>query len=167
MVQDEEGYWFYFYWGPVPENEENPDIWELCMGVPNGAYYIQCILDESSKLDLHTTTGVIEAVNKMFEGSTAPNRSSRITNTIYIEGYFQKTHQYLQALIDNGISSEEYNLILNNCIQKSMYALSLSDARFAPIHIIPVRHRTVSFPLFVPAVHPNIEFVNTILRLAE
>ena len=166
MVQDEEGNWFYFYWGPAPENEENPDIWELCMGVPNGAYYVQYIPDESSKLDLRTTTDVIEAVNKMFEGDTTRNRSSLITNTVYIEGNFQKTHQYIQALMDSGTSSEEYNLILNNCVQKSMYALSLSDIRFAPIHIIPVTHGAVRFPLFVPAVHPNIEFVNTILRLA-
>ena len=164
MVQDEEGNWFYFYWGPAPEYEENPDIWELCKGVPNGAYYVQYIPDESSQLDLRTTEGVIAAVNKIFEGDTTRNRSSLITNTIYIEGDFQKSHQYLQSLMDSGISSEKYNLILNNCVQKSMYALSLSDIRFAPVHIIP---RLGKIPLFIPAVHPNFELVNTILRVAR
>ena len=157
MVQDEHGNWFYFYWGPAPEYEADPDLWKLSTGVPNGAYYVQYTTNVSSQVNLRTTSGVIAVVDEMFKDEER-NRSSLITHTVYIEGDFQKTHQYLQTLMKNGISSEKYNLILNNCVQKSMYALSLSDSRFAPFHIIP---RCGKLPLIIPAVHPNLEYYMT------
>ena len=64
MVQDENGNWFYFYWGPTSEDEEEANVRKLSMGVKNGAYYVPCG-EDISQFKLHTTKGVVSAMENM------------------------------------------------------------------------------------------------------
>ena len=163
-MQDEDGNWYYFFWGPDPEDEATADVWKLLMGVPNGAYYVRYIPSGSSQPDLTNTEAVIAAVDEMFASDPNRNRSSLITGTIYLEGDYQNTHKYIQSLFsDDGICSEKYYLAGNNCVQKVMHALYLSDPRFLPFNFIFIPGRIC--PVVIPAVHPNAEYIAVQMRL--
>lgn len=152
MVQNEEGNWFYFFWGPSSEEEESADIFKLCLGVPNAAYYVQYIPNTPSLVNLQNDSGVIDAVNEVCDYYGKANRSQLITGTIYLEGDYHKTHDYLQSLFnDNGVCSQQYNLILNNCVQQSVVALSKSNRLFSTYH-------RLSPTTILPVVHPNFEY---------
>ena len=152
MVQDEEGNWFYFFWGPSPEEEESADILKLSLGVPNAAYYVQYIPSTPSLVNLQNDNGVIDAVNEVCDYYGKANRSQLITDTIYLEGDYHKTHDYLKSLFDNnGVCSQQYNLIFNNCVQKSVAALSKSNRLFSTYH-------RLSPTAILPVVHPNLEY---------
>ena len=154
MVQDEEGVWYYFYWGPTPADEAEADVIKLCMGVANGAFYVP-YKGEISQATTYDTTWVIETVNKIFTDYKLPNRSEAITNTLYFEGDFSKTHDYLSKLFDeSGNCNQKYNLLSNNCVQQSKYALAQSDSRFTSINLSP-------YPLMnlLLAVHPNLNYL--------
>ena len=158
MVQDDNGNWFFFYWGSTTESEDNPNIPALCLGVENGAYYVPFDGD-ASRLNLRSAETIVAMVHKISLDHELQDRSSKISHIIYLEGDFSNTHEYLNSLCGLNVECEElYNLILNNCIQKCLYALSLSDGRFTPYRTYQT---TCGTDVFLPAVHPNYEF-NTI-----
>ena len=162
MVQDEDGNWFYFFWGPSSEDEEAADIISLCKGVKNGAYYVPYGGDASQK-NLYNTATIIEMVHEMSQASNLVDRSNLITSTIYLEGDYAQTHEYLDTLCgQNANCTQPYNLLLNNCVQKSLYALSVSDDRFSPYHTI---QSADGFTLSLPALHPNYEYKTMPSRL--
>ena len=122
MVQNSEGDWYYFFWGPESENVEK----ELITGTTT-----ECYLE---RVDTH---GIIltdkESVVAALKGSsdTAPEavkRAELITDVYYFEGDYTATYERANALIED---HQKYSLLGNNCLQNTVDALHASDWRFS------------------------------------
>ena len=125
MVQDENGNWFYFYWGP--DNEDAP-IKNLIVGVPNGSYFEPI---ETDGADLTQTSQVIDVLKLAENSSTkASTRADKITESYYFVGDYTATYNKAR---DYSKSDEEYKLITNNCVQKTLNAFCDSDSRFTQV----------------------------------
>ena len=118
MVQDSEGKWQYFYWGP---NSEKVDP-KLIVGVKHGAY-----IEEIDTYDADMTdTDVVKAVLKQASGN-AKDRADKVTQTFYFEGDYTATYIKAKAIVDG---TDQYKLVSNNCVQKTIESFSASDKRF-------------------------------------
>ena len=125
MVQDENGNWFYFYWGPY---DENAPIEDLIKGVPHGSYFDPINTYDSN---LTSTSGVINVLKCAENVNTsASSRADNITETYYFVGDYSATCNQARNYSN---STEEYNLITNNCAQKTINAFFASDSRFSQV----------------------------------
>ena len=124
LVEDEEtGKWYFFYWGPVNENE-NPLILATS-GSPCNCVVIEVEIGDE---DLYS----VEGLNKILGNSTdefVKSRSGLITDIHYFEGDFSQTLSYLKTLANE--ENLEYHLLRDNCVQNTWEALGKSDIRFA------------------------------------
>ena len=119
LVEDEEsGQWYYFYWGPA---DETPSL-EVVAGVENGSYVQEITTNGVDLRDIDVLREILAAA-----GGKAGDRANAITDIYYFEGDYTAT---LVAIGDMVNSGEEYNLLTNNCVQKTITALSASDSRF-------------------------------------
>jgi RHS repeat-associated protein len=154
LVQDSNGKWFYFYWGPIKEKEKNIPF--LILGVQNGAYLIPC---DRIKGDLHYTANVVETVlgafveyNTNHKKEKKENRAFLITSTYYFSGDYTATYNYCKK-----ISSERnlYRLLNYNCFQITWNAMAESNKAFTKKHyFIPNNHMIEIFYLSDRFVQP-------------
>ena len=121
MVQDEEGNWFFFYWGPT---DETPDK-DLIFGAKNGSYIQEIPTNGADLHDIEVLRSTLAAA-----GGKAGNRANAITDIYYFEGDYTATLDAVENMVN---MNEEYNLITNNCVQKTIDAFSASDSRFSMV----------------------------------
>ena len=119
MVQDDEENWFYFYWGPENEDEAI-DI--LIAGVANGSY-VELI--KTNGADMRDMKALQIALSNSV--GKASKRADLITSIYYFEGDYSATLEAVKAMVESG---EKYELLTNNCLQKTIAAFSASDSRF-------------------------------------
>ena len=122
MVQDSQGDWYYFFWGPASE-EVSP---ELITGIDR-----RCIVE---KIDLQgkeilDKDSIIEILSASSNADVA-RRANLITDTYYFEGDYTKTYEAIRGYES---SDEKYNLLTNNCVQKTLSAFCQSDSRFVDV----------------------------------
>ena len=134
MVQDNKGNWFYFYWGPEREDE---DINLLVSGVANGGYVEEITTNGQNMRDMNALQIALSN-----SGGKASNRADLITSIYYFEGDYSATLAAVYAILESG---DQYNLITNNCLQKTLAAFCASDSRF-----VLVAKGVIN------SVHPNI-----------
>ena len=119
MVQDENGDWFFFYWGP---NSETPSK-ELVLGVDNGSYFVRI---DTYGADLNDTASVKTAIANSGD-VRASARASEITKTYYFEGDYTATYHKAKEM---STSNDKYYLLSKNCSQQTLRAFGASDSRF-------------------------------------
>ena len=122
MVQDGGGKWFYFYWGP---KDENLSIDLLLSDVDNGSYVQEIDVNGANIRDTKALRSVLSNA-----GGNAGCRASKITNTYYFIGNYSATCDMVMAMAQ---SKEKYNLLTNNCVQKTLRAFHASDYRFGMV----------------------------------
>ena len=108
--------WYYFFWGMNP----NYNVLASIAWTPPTMKLLE--ITDVGNYDLRTTAGVAAAVS-----SVDPNRAGNITDSFYYTGDFSNTYTYLSLLQK---TKPGYNLLLNNCVEQSTIALSVSDPRF-------------------------------------
>lgn len=128
LVEDDDGQWYYFYWGDGANGSSR-------------TYYL--IKVDVEGYDLTNTEDVIEVVDHALAAQKDLSDEFRkkrhnITSTIYFDGDYGATYNYLDNLRD---SDKEYHFLLNNCVQISWMAMAQSDRRFtmATCSVIPNR----------------------------
>lgn len=88
--------------------------------------------------DLNTIVNILSEQRK--EDSVAAERAGLITDAYYFEGDYTKTYEVVEGYTK---SKEEYELVTNNCVQKTLGAFIASDKRFydvaygLPNNVIP------------------------------
>ena len=122
MVQDVNGSWYYFYWGPVDENGSAAEM--ATIGVTDGMIFEKV---ENLSGDLTYTDDVRSAL-RTCGNENAEERAFKITSTAYFKGDYTATFNYLQKLKNS--PREKYHLLRNNCVQQSILAMRESDSRF-------------------------------------
>ena len=118
VVQDGEGEWYYFFWGPLDESLSS----ELITGTKTNSY---CVCIGGPETDMSSTEKIIEAISMAPE--QASGRAPLITDTFYFEGDYTATYEKAKQIAE---SSESYQLLTNNCVQKTLIAFIASDSNF-------------------------------------
>ena len=134
LVENEDGKWYFFYWGMESETIDFENVLKAVSGTKAKLVWKEI---ETDNCDLATTTGVKEALQ--MSGDPDVNRSELVTDTLYFTGDFSKTFEYIEKLSKE---SQQYNLLANNCVQQSTKALKNSSFDFS----------------FTKAVIPNVAF---------
>ena len=129
ISQDENGDWYYFFWGP----KYNILALRLKNGTTSAPVFYKLNTDGC---DMTTTEGVIKAVDQTFKDDKTKNRSSLITDTYYFYGDYTKTTAKAKEISKN---HARYNLIKNNCVQNTIAAFMESDIRFSVISYGDIR----------------------------
>jgi len=124
-VQDEEGSWHFFYWGP--ENE-TPNFKEVLLmstiGVPTNCVVVKI---EGEPND-YTVSGITDFL-RTSDSDFVINRADLVTDVVAFEGDYTKTYKHIKIL-EKCSHRTLYNLLHNNCAQNSWTALAKSDDRF-------------------------------------
>ena len=131
LIQDENGVWYFFFWGPSREDEANPDLGQLIDGVNNGCY---CIPIDVTDIDLSTDGGVKAAMEKAGGEIASRLYQDDGTETIILTRYFAGDYT---AALDKAkkyeSSKAQYKLLARNCDQVSLDCMIQSDYRFAHV----------------------------------
>ncbi len=120
ISQDENGDWYYFFWGPADESFSS----DLITGRESAPVFEILITDGC---DMTTKEGVIAAINQTFEEDDIRNRSDLITSTCYFRGDYTNTTAVAEVIAS---SAEQYSVLFNNCVQNTLFAFMASDSRF-------------------------------------
>ena len=119
MVQDGEGNWWYFYWGPL---NPNANFALMCLNTPE-----ICVFKEvnTDNLNMRDTGDVKQALDQYPNETRVGEQADDITSTTYYEGDYTSTYQYLSKLHEVSGKSNllNYSLLFNNCSQVA-YAAS-------------------------------------------
>ena len=131
MVQDEDNNWYYFYWGAPKDATLIDDI----IGITS-----ECCLQyvDIGTFDLHDTESLKEALSR--NGGLAAERSVMITDTFYFNGDYSATYSEAKDICGE---DQSYNMLISNCVQKTLRAFIAGDERF--IHAMN-SIRTASIP---------------------
>ena len=131
MVQDDNGEWYYFFWGPASENFSK----EIVTGTENNSV-IEKITTNGADL---TDVNQLKLILKNSSG-IAKQRADLITEAYYFRGDYTAT--YNKALLFAN-SNESYSVVLNNCLQKTLDAFNESDKRFSLLYCGSTLNSTV------------------------
>lgn len=141
MIQDEEGNWYYFYWGPPRgDGSETVNLQNIIGYLTVGPLGVIYEIVETDGADMRDPAEVI----RVLAGSSNDDivdRSGKITGIKYFEGDYTASHRKALSYKD---TKQFYNLSFNNCVEKSAHVLSASDSRFSAFYYL--------FPF---AAHPN------------
>ena len=121
MVQDSNGDWYYFFWGPQTES--------FSKEVVTGAQLV-CVVEiiDTDGQDLSDINSVMRVLQNMGERAPiASARASKITAVYYFEGDYTKSYE---KICSYETSNEIYQLLTNNCVQKTLEAFMESDKCF-------------------------------------
>ena len=133
LIQDDEGNWYFFYWGPTNENPGWEEIIEMATsGVPSKCVLVKVEVEDAN---LHEVAGVKEVMGNVVDATDDKNfvkdRQNKVSSIKYLEGDYSDTLAYLQILKQQSDKQEiKYHLLFNNCVQNTWEALSKSDCRF-------------------------------------
>ena len=144
LVEDEKtGKWYFFYWGMDSEAISFTNVLNALIGTKAKLVWKEINADD---FDLTTTDGVVNALKQSNDSDV--DRSEKVTDTIYLQGDFSKTIEYIENLIEK---TPEYNLLTSNCVQHSRNALQYSNSSFIYADsVIPnVAYLKVKFISFV------------------
>ena len=123
VYNEASGTWFYFYWGPV---DENANVLVLSsVGVPCNLVWVEIKVDDN--IDLSTAEGVRQAM-KSSDEEFVQNRTDYVTDVFYFHGDYSATFDYINKLSDR--EKNWYHLLINNCVQNTWMALSMSNPLF-------------------------------------
>lgn len=117
LLQDENDIWHLFYWGTTSPLRaflgENVDLIDS-----------QKILQELSDYSFKRDTLIDEVSSYLASVKENKDLSKGITGTIYFEGDFTKSLNYLREKVNSlSTNNKQYNLYKNNCLQVSLAAL--------------------------------------------
>ena len=131
MVQDADGRWWYFYWGPDDSDKlKLGETVSIVSGNPatNGCFLVP--VDTTSD-SLKSLDGVKDAVTNTISNSEygSSDRYNNISGSIYLTGDYSATFDYLSQLVGNR-NSRPYYLYFDNCVQETIFALSKSNKLF-------------------------------------
>ena len=149
MLQDKEGDWHYFYWGP-----ENEDISAVAGWVPS-RMIIEKVDDLGRDLSYHYN--VIVAIQNSGNPFIS-DRARKTTETLYFQGDYTASLEWLEELQDQQKAfpiAAEYHLIMNNCVQKSYEALSKSNPAFGSFHHIIPNHAVIKARTIEHVIHSH------------
>ncbi len=122
LVEDANGNWYFLYWGSAGESSTIQKI----LGTPYKFVFVKI---DVSGYDLTSMDDVVLALQNS-DNSTAQMRSQYVTGTVYLEGDYSKTYEYLETMhqkeLSNPGSLKEYKLLRNNCAQVTWKALGKS-----------------------------------------
>ena len=121
IVQNENGDWWYFYWGPKTET--------LLAISPFGVKANpQFIFLADKFVNLHSIEDVRLAIsNNKKVLSIGETRLTNLSSIMYFSGDYTKTWNFCDKLQQ---TNEKYNLYINNCFQKSVQAMAQSNYLF-------------------------------------
>ena len=119
LVQNDKGDWYYFYWGP----QNGSTTTEMIFGVKADTYFE---LIGGPDTDMSTTESIKKAIRN--KNGKAATRADNITETFYFEGDYTNAYYKADSIKDSG---ENYELLTNNCVQKTLSAFMAADDRFA------------------------------------
>ena len=122
LVENGDGSWYFFYWGMDSEAIDFGNIMNSIKGTEAKLVWKEL---ETGNFDLTTTDGVISALQNSNDKSI--DRSALVTDTLYFPGDFSKTFHYIEGLTQ---TTQQYNLLFNNCVQQSTKALQCSNLAF-------------------------------------
>ncbi len=152
MVQDADGQWYYFFWGPQKEGFQ---LGILFVGVPS-----RFVLKEINTYghDLTKTNEVRIAVTNSSDPFIR-DRDKKITATYYFKGDYTATYNWLK---EKEKEENLYQLLTDNCVQVVISAMQQSDSHFdrsfsnIPNHVeISVWFMQPFTPAVNPWSHPN------------
>ena len=154
LVQDSNGNWCYFYWGPA---DSEADIFTMIGGTP-----AVCILEEVdiTGLNLHESRTrkqlfiLFKQNSNKYEGTFFGNQCSQITEVKYFYGDYSATFEFLVNL-KSKVDAEgaTYKLLEINCCQVSCEAMGQSDERFnliLPVALVP----NIAYSEFISGFRP-------------
>ena len=134
LVQDDEGNWYFFYWGPTNEDPGWEEIKEMATsGVPSKCVLVKVEVEDAN---LHEVGGVKEVMGNVVDATDddknfVKDRQDKVSSIKYLEGDYSDTLAYLYNLKKQSDNQEvKYHLLFNNCVQNTWEALSKSDCRF-------------------------------------
>lgn len=121
LIQNENGEWYYFYWGPKSESLSL----DIITGTPNGCMFLYL-----GKTGLDYNLRYTEELRRFIRDriGTTKGRVDKISSTYYINGNFNPSFDYLLELSRK--KELQYKLLTNNCVQVTSYALSKSYSYF-------------------------------------
>ncbi len=119
LVQDEQGVWYYFYWGRDINHLSNNPFANTPANVYLEPIGLCSDLDSVDKVQNFIKTVDTEAYK----------RADLITDIYYFEGDYTNTYQMVEAL-NNSKDPLEYNILTRNCVQVVLDAFIASDRRF-------------------------------------
>ncbi len=131
MVQNENGEWYYFYWGPESESFE---LGMIFGGVDCDAYVVKLDVADA---DITTIQGVKKALSNCIDetyGNKAKKRADKITSIYYFKGDYTNTYEAVKRYRDEAANGTKYNLAIDNCVERTLSAFVTSDSRFAYIY---------------------------------
>ena len=120
VSQDENGDWWYFFWGPKNETF----TFEHITGTESAPVFIKLNTEDC---DMTTTDGVVAAINQSFNDGDTRNRASKITSSCYFVGDYTRTTEKARSIAN---SAAEYKLLTYNCVENTLDAFMDSDSRF-------------------------------------
>jgi hypothetical protein len=137
MVQDGDGNWWYFYWGPDDSGDLGIKTTVNAISgqaISNGCYIIPV---ETTTDDLKKPGGVKMAVKGAIEKhGGSPDRYDNLSTAFYFNGDYTATYDYLSELVSHR-DERDYFLYWDNCVEESSYALSKSNKAFLLLYSNP------------------------------
>lgn len=128
MVQDYDGQWWYFYWGPVDETFR----FAMFFGVPAGGFCVPINVTG----ELKTVGDVQNAIDLTFPDNDTKNgrynRSIQITDIIYFTGDYTATFEVAKMYAENE-KKASYNLLFYNCVELTLSAFFASNELFSTV----------------------------------
>ena len=120
MVQDENGDWYYFYWGP---QDESYTFGMLIIGVDRRIVVEKV---DAKDYNLRELGGVRRAISDS-DNTFVKNRADKITAAFYFSGDYTETMNTLQGWVNE---NDHYQLLTDNCVQRSIIAMGKSNNLF-------------------------------------
>ncbi|MGM9602723.1 MAG: RHS repeat-associated core domain-containing protein [Faecousia sp.] len=119
LIQDENGEWWYFYWGATTGEK---GFWGM-LSCKNTCLVVKV---EVSDEDLFTVSGVREVLANSNDKMVA-SRAELVTDVCYFEGDYTETLSYVNVIKKQ---NKKYKLLFRNCVQQSWDAMAKSNNRF-------------------------------------
>ena len=134
MVQDENGDWYYFYWGP---QEEEYSFGMLLLGVDR-RIVVEKI--DTKGYDLRGSKGVRSAIADS-DNTFVKNRAKKVTTTYYFSGDYTETLNTIQEWLSE---EDHYQLLTDNCVQRCITAMGKSNSSFTMLSYTIPNHAMMS-----------------------
>ena len=132
FIQDADGNWFYFFWGPADLSIEGTVDIITGEDVLHGAYLIPVDIQSSDFSDINSVKSALEAafINANISEKQYRDRVDNLFGLIYYEGDYSASYDSAKGYVNSSIF---YNLYDKNCFQVSSSILSVSNNRISKI----------------------------------
>jgi len=120
LVEDDDGKWYLFYWGPKSDKNAIKNPFETELDVR---------LIELSNVDYDVKKGkfILTAADESNQ-KFVNTRCEKTTGAVYLKGDYTNTYEYLDTMTKNAENENlKYSLLQSNCVQVTTSALRLSN----------------------------------------